>query len=118
MGNVGMNDPFWELSNHISPDTILLILDLVEDWVVNEQHLIDGVMFLTNNFGVLMDEIFELITDIEGELDNLNNCLPEYKSNSDSRSSIEWHKICSVDVIKVKLEQISHKVLEYDLNNE
>ena len=54
MGNVGMNDPFWELSNHISPDTILLILDLVEDWVVNEKPNISlmEACFLTNNFGV------------------------------------------------------------------
>ena len=115
-----MNDPFWELSNHISPDTILLILDLVEDWVVNEKPDITlmELRFLTNNFGVgLMDEIFELITDIEGELDNGNNCLLSIITNSDSRSSIDG-VLCSVYVLKEKLEQISHKVLEYDLDNE
>ena len=54
MSNIGVNDPFWELSNHISPDTILLIIDLVEDWVVNEKPNITlmEACFLTNNFGV------------------------------------------------------------------
>ena len=54
MGDVGMNDPFWELTNHISPDTILLIIDLVEDWVVTEKPNItlSEACFLTNNFGV------------------------------------------------------------------
>jgi|TARA_B100001939_G_C16598112_1_gene469807 hypothetical protein len=54
MANVGMNDPFWELTNHISPDTILLIIDLVEDWVITEQPdiTLSEACFLTNNFGV------------------------------------------------------------------
>ena len=63
-----------------------------------------------------MDEIFELITDIEGELDNANNCLPEYNANSDTRSAIDG-ALCSVYVLKEKLEQISHKVLEYDMQD-
>lgn len=63
-----------------------------------------------------MDEIFELITDIECELDNANNCLPEYNANSDTRSSIDG-ALCSVYVLKEKLEQISHKVLEYDMQD-
>ena len=62
-----------------------------------------------------MDEIFELITDIEGELDS-NNCLL-------SIIKTQIHEVllmglCSVYVLKEKLEQISHKVLEYDLDNE
>ena len=64
-----------------------------------------------------MDEIFEQITDIECELDNANNCLPEYNANSDSRGSIDG-ALCSVYVLKEKLEQIAHKVLEHDLNSE
>ena len=28
-------------------------------------------------------ELLELLTDLEGELDNANNCLPEYNANSD-----------------------------------
>ena len=64
-----------------------------------------------------MNEIFELITDIECELDNANNCLPEYNANSDSRGSIDG-ALCSVYVLKENLEQIAHKVLEHDLNSE
>ena len=52
--SVSVSDPFWDLTNHIDPDTILLILDLVEDWVVNEKPNITlmEACFLTNNFGV------------------------------------------------------------------
>jgi len=52
--SVSVSDPFWDLTNHIDPDTILLILDLVEDWVVNEKPNISlmEACFLTNNFGV------------------------------------------------------------------
>ena len=64
-----------------------------------------------------MDEIFELITDIECELDNAMNTLPEYNANVDSQGYIDGAR-CSVYVLKEKLEQISHKVLEYDLDNE
>ena len=52
--SVSVSDHFWDLTNHIDPDTILLILDLVEDWVVNEKPNITMMeaCFLTNNFGV------------------------------------------------------------------
>ncbi len=53
MNNI-QSDPFWELSYHIPPDTILLMIDFIEDWVVNEQpetSLMEAP-FLTNNIGV------------------------------------------------------------------
>ena len=49
-----MNDPFWEVSNHMTPDMILIMIDLVEDWVINEKPDITlmEACFLTNNIGV------------------------------------------------------------------
>jgi len=51
---INQGDPFWELSNHLSPDTILLMIDVIEDWVINEQPEITlmEACFLTNNIGV------------------------------------------------------------------
>tara|TARA_B100000900_G_scaffold410910_1_gene429589 strand:+ start:447 stop:617 length:171 start_codon:yes stop_codon:yes gene_type:complete len=48
------NDPLWETSKHMNPDMMLVIIDMVEDWVVNEKPDIKmmDVCFLTNNFGV------------------------------------------------------------------
>tara|TARA_B100001113_G_C21060737_1_gene601027 strand:- start:51 stop:224 length:174 start_codon:yes stop_codon:yes gene_type:complete len=51
-----------------------------------------------------MKEILELITDLEGELDNANNCLPEYNANSDSRVSID-SALNTLYVIREKLEK-------------
>ena len=64
-----------------------------------------------------MDEIFELITDIEGELDN---SIIVYLSiiQTQIHEVLLMEALCSVYVLKEKLEQISHKVLEYDLDNE
>tara|TARA_S200002703_G_scaffold144301_1_gene137889 strand:- start:973 stop:1137 length:165 start_codon:yes stop_codon:yes gene_type:complete len=48
------NDPFWELSTHLTPDMILFMIDMIEHWVVNEQPEITlmEACFLTNNIGV------------------------------------------------------------------
>ncbi len=48
------NDPYWELMYHISPDTMLLMIDFIEDWVINEKPEISlmEACFLTNNIGV------------------------------------------------------------------
>ena len=51
-----------------------------------------------------MKEILELLTDLEGELDNANNCLPEYNANSDSRYSIDI-ALNTLYVIREKLEK-------------
>ena len=59
-----------------------------------------------------MKEILELITDVEGELDNANNCLPEYNANSDTRTSIDG-ALCSLYVLKEKLEELKREI---DLN--
>ena len=47
-------DPFWEVKNHLHPDTILLMIDLIEDWVINDEPDISlmEACFLTNNIGV------------------------------------------------------------------
>jgi len=62
--------------------------------------------------GEFMKEILELITDVEGELDNANNCLPEYNANSDTRTSIDG-ALCSLYVLKEKLEELKREI---DLN--
>ena len=65
-----------------------------------------------------MDEIFELITDIEGELDNLSIIVYLSIIQTQIHEVLLMVPLCSVYVLKEKLEQISHKVLEYDLDNE
>jgi hypothetical protein len=51
---ISQQDPFWELSYHLHPDIILLMIDVIEDWVVHEQPDITlmEACFLTNNIGV------------------------------------------------------------------
>jgi len=51
-----------------------------------------------------MKEILELLIDVEGELDNANNCLPEYYANSDSRVSID-SALNTLYLIREKLEK-------------
>tara|TARA_B100000073_G_scaffold27250_3_gene21040 strand:+ start:1100 stop:1273 length:174 start_codon:yes stop_codon:yes gene_type:complete len=55
-----------------------------------------------------MKEILELLTDLEGELDNANNCLPEYNANSDSRVSID----SALNTLYVIRENLEKKVKE------
>ena len=55
-------------------------------------------------------ELLELLTDLEGELDNANNCLPEYNANSDSRVSID-SALNTLYVIREKLETQQEKEL-------
>mgnify|MGYP001326319904 CR=1 FL=1 len=62
-------------------------------------------------------EILDKLIEIESQLDEAMNTLPEYNANVDSQGYIDGAR-CSVYVLKEKLEQISHKVLEYDLDNE
>ena len=51
---ISQQDPFWELSYHLHPDIILLMIDVIEDWVVHEQPDITlmEACFLTNTIGV------------------------------------------------------------------
>tara|TARA_R100000005_G_C4896221_1_gene140567 strand:+ start:321 stop:485 length:165 start_codon:yes stop_codon:yes gene_type:complete len=50
------NDPFWDLCNFhgMSPENILLMIDFIEEWVINEQPEITlmEACFLTNNIGM------------------------------------------------------------------
>ena len=51
-----------------------------------------------------MDEIFELITDIECELDNAMNTLPEYNANVDSQGYIDGAR-CDLYYLKDEIER-------------
>ena len=48
------NDPLWVTAQHMSPDMMLVIIDMVEEWITTEQPEISmmDACFLTNNFGV------------------------------------------------------------------
>ncbi len=48
------SDPFLEVSNHMTPDMMLVLIDMLEDWVVNDKPSITLVeaCFLTHNIGV------------------------------------------------------------------
>ena len=48
------NDPLWETARHMDPDMMLLIIDMVEEWIVESKPDITmmDACFLTNNFGV------------------------------------------------------------------
>jgi|TARA_B100001094_G_scaffold85902_1_gene82263 hypothetical protein len=50
-------------------------------------------------------EILELINEIECELDDSVNCLPEYSANTDSRSYIDGARN-TLYVLKEKMEKI------------
>ncbi len=52
-----------------------------------------------------MKEILELINEIECELDDSVNCLPEYSANTDSRSYIDGARN-TLYVLKEKMEKI------------
>ena len=53
-------------------------------------------------------ELLELINDIECELDDSVNCLPDYNGNSDSRSYIDGARN-TLYVLKEKVESIITK---------
>ena len=53
-------------------------------------------------------ELLELINDIECELDDSVNCLPEYSANTDSRSYIDGARN-TLYVLKEKVESIITK---------
>ena len=55
-------------------------------------------------------ELLELLTDLEGELDNANNCLPEYSANTDSRGYIDGARN-TLYVLREKLEAQQEKEL-------
>ena len=48
------NDPLCETARHMDPDTMLLIIDMVEEWIIESKPDITmmDACFLTNNFGV------------------------------------------------------------------
>lgn len=48
------SDPFLEVSNHMTPDMMLVLIDMLEDWVVNDKPSITLIeaCFLTHNIGV------------------------------------------------------------------
>ena len=52
-----------------------------------------------------MKGILELINEIECELDDSVNCLPEYSANTDSRSYIDGARN-TLYVLKEKMEKI------------
>lgn len=55
-----------------------------------------------------MKEILELINEIECELDDSVNSLPEYSSTTDSRSYIDGARN-TLYVLKEKVEELSKK---------
>jgi len=60
-----------------------------------------------------MKEILELINNIECELDDSVNCLPEYSANTDSRSYIDGARN-SLYVLKEKVEEIVEKANAFE----
>lgn len=48
------NDPLWMTAQHMNPDMMLVLIDMVEQWIINEQPEITlmDACFITNNFGV------------------------------------------------------------------
>ena len=60
-----------------------------------------------------MKEILELINNIECELDDSVNCLPEYSANTDSRSYIDGARN-TLYVLKEKVEEIIEKANAFE----
>ena len=60
-----------------------------------------------------MKEILELINNIECELDDSVNCLPEYSANTDSRSYIDGARN-TLYVLKEKVEEIVEKANAFE----
>ncbi len=60
-----------------------------------------------------MKEILELINNIECELDDSVNCLPEYSANTDSRSYIDGARN-TLYVLKEKVEEIVEKASAFE----
>mgnify|MGYP001343673512 CR=1 FL=1 len=58
-------------------------------------------------------EILELINNIECELDDSVNCLPEYSANTDSRSYIDGARN-TLYVLKEKVEEIVEKASAFE----
>ena len=60
-----------------------------------------------------MKEILELINNIECELDDSVNCLPEYSANTDSRSYIDGARN-TLYVLKEKVEEVIEKANAFE----
>ncbi len=58
-------------------------------------------------------EILELINNIECELDDSVNCLPEYSANTDSRSYIDGARN-TLYVLKEKVEEVIEKANAFE----